>query len=310
MKRNNTSPAVAHGFRTFLQRKGLSVSTQKFYCYQVERFLQWYGKDASNAQSKDILRYLDYLQNKRSLQNITRRNHLISIDHYFQSIGLPNVTAFIRLQGTKKQKIQYIFSTEELLQLYDGYYAVYIQNIDPNDWKASLLTRWRNYIVLGFLVFQGLHTHEVDALTIDDLDLIKARLNVKPKSRGNARSLPLEATQIGGLMHYLHLIRPEFSASDTNKLFLPTAKYMRVEDRHKMSIMPGMRHLNKSLKTLHKDYRKMTQLRASVITHWIKSQGLRKAQVLAGHKSIISTEEYIHNDLEALIDDINTFNPF
>lgn len=302
-------------FKTFLQQKGLSVSTQNFYCYQAERFLKWYSdsyrNDVINAQTKDVLKYLDYLQNKRSVQNSTRQNHLTSIDHYFQFIGLPTVTAFIELKGTKKHKLQYIFSTEELAQLYDNYHAVYIQNFNPNDWKTSIESRWRNYIMLGLLVFQGVQTGELDTLTVNDVDFTKARIHITPKhSRGNARTLALEATQIGGMMYYLHTIRPQLLTSDTDKLFLPVSRYMRPEDRHKQSMMNTLRNLNKDLKKLHKDYHKMTQLRTSVITHWIKTQGLRKAQVLAGHKSIVSTEEYIHNDLESLVDDISKFNPF
>lgn len=301
-------------FRTFLQQKGLSVSTQKFYCYQVERFLQWYKKDIENAQTKDVLKYLDHLQNKLGLQNITRRNHLISIDHYFQFIGLPTVTAFIRLQGTKKRKLNHVFSTEELTQLYDNYHAVYIQNFNPNDWKTSLTGKWRNYVMLGCLVFQGLQTNELDTLTVSDIDFNKAILKITPKgSRGNVRTLALEATQIGALMVYLQTIRPQLlihHTDTTDKLFLPEPKYMRSQDRHKQSMMNTLRHLSKDLKKLHKDYHKMTQLRTSVITHWIKNSGLRKAQYMAGHKSIVSTEEYIHNDLESLVDDISKFNPF
>lgn len=301
-------------FKVFLQQKGLSVHTQKFYCYQVERFLQWYKGDALNAQTKDVLKYLDYLQNKRSLQNITRANHLISIDHYFQFIGLPNVTAFIEIKGTKKRKLDYIYSPDELTELYDNYHTVYIQNFDPNNWKTSIESRWRNYVMLGLLVFQGVQTNELDALTVSDIDFNKATIHIKPKhSRGNARKLALEATQIGAFMYYLQAIRPQFlinHTDPTDKLFLPVSRYMRPEDRHKQSMMNTLRNLNKDLKILHKDYRKMTQLRASVITHWIKTLGLRKAQVLAGHKSIVSTEEYIHNDLESLTDDISKFNPF
>lgn len=298
-------------FRSFLQQKGLAAHTQKHHCYQAERFLHWYKGDVLNAQTKDVLRYLDYLQNKRGLQNITRQSHLITLNHYFKFIGLPNVTAFIKLQGTKRHKLNYIYSNEELTQLYDNYHSVYIQNFDPNDWKTSLSGKWRNYIMLGILVFQGVQTNELDTLTVNDIDFTKATIRITPKgNKGNTRTLPLEATQIGMLMHYLHIIRPQLLNYDTDKLFLPVPKYMRPEDRHKQSIMPALRHLNNDLKKLNKDYSKMTQLRASVITHWIKTLGLRKAQVLAGHKSIVSTEEYVHNNLESLIDDISRFNPF
>ncbi len=241
-------------FRTFLQQKGLSVSTQKFYCSQVERFLQWYGMEAENARTKDVLKFLDYLQNKRNLQNITRRNYLISINHYFQFIACPNVTAFIELQGTKKRKLNYIYSPDELSQLYDNYHAVYIQNFNAKDWKTSIEGKWRNYIMLGCLVFQGVHTHELDTLMVSDLDFTKATLKINPKlSRGNARILKLEASQIGAFMYYLQAIRPQLSIHHTDpsdKLFLPTPRYMRKEDLGKKSMMNTLRHLNKDLKKL------------------------------------------------------------
>jgi site-specific recombinase XerD len=161
------------------------------------------------------------------------------------------------------------------------------------------------------LVFQGIQTNELDTLTVNDIDFTKAKICIRPKgSRGNVRTLSLEAAQVSGFMYYLHVMREQLITQPTDKLFLPEPKYQHPNDQHKQTIMPALRLLHQSLKKLHKDYRKMTQLRTSVITHWIKNLGLRKAQVLAGHKSIVSTEEYVHNDLESLIDDINKFNPF
>ncbi len=47
-----------------------------------------------------------------------------------------------------------------------------------------------------------------------------------------------------------------------------------------------------------------------VITQWLKIDGLRKAQYYAGHRYISSTEKYLPNDIDGLIDDIAKFNPF
>jgi integrase/recombinase XerD len=70
--------------------------------------------------------------------------------------------------------------------------------------------------------------------------------------------------------------------------------------------------LQKMMKTLRKLYPKFTdlkQLRASIITYWIRTEGLRKAQYKAGHRYISSTEEYLAGDLESLQDDISKYHP-
>jgi integrase/recombinase XerD len=51
------------------------------------------------------------------------------------------------------------------------------------------------------------------------------------------------------------------------------------------------------------------QIRASVITKWLKSHNLREVQYLAGHRYISSTESYLQNDMEELIEEINQYHP-
>ena len=295
-------------FKAYLQAKDLSVMTQNAYIYNVQRFFNWYKQDPLNAQTKDILKYLEHLQETLKIQNATRQNHLIALQQYFDFLERPTVTAFIKLQATKKHRLSYVFTPQELSQLYDDYYNVFIQNAKP---ESIPLTQWRNYTMLGFLVYQGLSTLEPDTLKVSSIDFQKATLRVEPQGKRRAnRTLPLQACQMGGLMHYLQIIRPKFTDdTDCQKLFLPLPKAQTTNTQN-TSISSVLRHLHKHLKTLHKDYSKMAQLRTSVITHWIKNKGLRKAQYLAGHKSIVSTEEYVHNDLEALTEDLTKYHPF
>ena len=66
----------------------------------------------------------------------------------------------------------------------------------------------------------------------------------------------------------------------------------------------------KQLKSIDRNFTNFLQIRTSVITHWIQTEGLRKAQYLAGHKHIQSTERYLPNDIDSLMNDIQRFNPF
>ena len=68
--------------------------------------------------------------------------------------------------------------------------------------------------------------------------------------------------------------------------------------------------LTTALKRIDRHFVSLAQIRASLITYWIRTYGLRKAQYMAGHNSIISTEEYLPNHIEELAEDITKFNPF
>jgi integrase/recombinase XerD len=63
------------------------------------------------------------------------------------------------------------------------------------------------------------------------------------------------------------------------------------------------------LRNILPKFEDFTQIRASVITNWIKVHGLRKAQYLAGHRYISSTENYLANDFESLQNDLENFHP-
>ncbi|HAV54320.1 MAG TPA: integrase [Aequorivita sp.] len=51
------------------------------------------------------------------------------------------------------------------------------------------------------------------------------------------------------------------------------------------------------------------QIRASVITHWLKHYNIRKVQYMAGHRYISSTERYVQDNLEDLHEMIENLHP-
>ena len=53
----------------------------------------------------------------------------------------------------------------------------------------------------------------------------------------------------------------------------------------------------------------LQQIRASVITGWLKVYNLRKVQVLAGHRYVSSTEQYLSNDVEELTHELLKHHP-
>ncbi|WP_421751056.1 tyrosine-type recombinase/integrase [Croceimicrobium sp.] len=307
-------------FRAYLQSKGLSSSSQKAYSYSVGKFLSWYKADLASCQKRDIMEYLGFLKEKKQ-SNASRQWHLYALCHFFDFLfqegvvaGLP--TRGIHLRGVKTRKIPRVYTEWELEQIYDQYYYHYVQGYDDNhipknQREFSRLSRERNYIMLGLLIYQGLVPREFNRLRIEDIDIAKAKVKIHGRTRATDRRLLLEATQVGALMRYLMEVRPQFlnynQDSDRVFLALPPSGKQKSESQN---LGEASRHLATQLKKIRPDFQNLRQLRASRIVAWLSTEGLRRTQYLAGHKSIVSTEEYLAGDMEQLSQDIERFNPF
>lgn len=290
--------------------------------------MQWYGKDVINCAKKDVLKYLEHLQNNRQQENISRKNALIALNHYFtflqRSEAIENTpTALLKIRGTHKRQLYKLYTPEELTQLLDTYYTLFIQNFDDrcfasriggipaNMRQQALLSRQRNYLMLGLLIYQGLATNELQKLTVSDIDLNKANISIAGGKKSNERKIPLHASQIGALINYTERIRPQFFAycNASDKLFfaLPEGTKSKTSTNKLLHVF---KPLSTQVKSIDKTLVNFKQVRASVITHWLKTEGLRKTQYLAGHRYISSTEKYLPNQIEGLIDDVAKYNPF
>ena len=308
-------------FTAYLESKNLSVSSINYYSMYVEWFFRWAKKEDIQVTKPDILKYLEYLKNRKQVQNTTRKGYLTALNHYFTfllqaEMVTENPCQFLKIRGTNKKQLHKLYTSEELDLLFDNYYQYFVRGYDDshipkNQQKYSGLNRQRNTVILSLLVYQGIRTNEIGTIKTDDLDLIKANIKIRNKKAGE-RVLPLKASQIGLFINYLQNIRPqivEYQTVENEKLFLPlpkSGKRTAGEDMLKHIFKP----LVGQVKTIDKQFLNFEQVRASVITFWLKTQGLRKTQYLAGHSTIISTENYLPNDIDNLIDDINKLHPF
>jgi len=226
-------------FADYLQSKDLAQSSITHYKSYTELFLKRMEKEPFQIQKSDIIKHLEYLKKRKNQQNITRKNNLIALNHYFtflyktQQIA-ENPCQFLKIRGTKKKTLYRIFTIEELTQLYDNFHHHFVRNfsdghIPKNQRKNSFLSKERNAVILSFMLHQGTTTKELDTLFLQDLDLIKATVKIRGGKKSNGRILPLKAEQIGLLMHYKTEIRPQFfdQCSETEKLFFPLAEFSR-----------------------------------------------------------------------------------
>lgn len=304
-------------FISYMESKNHAQSTQKSYLKYVELFLNWYNQDPINCTKKDILDYLAYLKKHTRQQNISRRSSLTALNHYFNALMQAetinhNPAQRIKMRGTNKKHLYKIYTPDELTGLADNFYHVFISGFDdsymkyPAKKQKSFLSRHRNYTMLTFLLFQGLPTAELSQIKLNDIDLQKARLTLN--NGETIRNLPINATQMGAIISYINQIRPQlldFCGIETHRLFFSLSAR-----QHDKTFSSPLRKLTKQVKSIDRNFVNFAQTRTSVITYWIQTEGLRKAQYLAGHRNIVSTEMYLPNDLNELINDIQRFNPF
>ena len=311
------------GYRKYLERKELKIITINYHIKNVERFFAKVKKEDIQVTKPDILKFLEYLKNGKRIQNITRYHYLNALNQYFiflynEGKIAVNPCLFIKIRGINKKKLHKIYTPEELDQLFDNYYQLFVRNYDDSHHRHdgqkhySILYRGRNALIVSILFNQGISTSEIEKIEMNDIDLIKATIKIRGGNIRNDRVLPLKAQQIGLYMHYLQDIRPkliEYQTKESEKLFLglPAFSYRKTDkDMQRCVFKP----ITEQIKSIDKQFVNFYQIRASIISYWIKTEGLRKAQHLAGHRYICTTEKYVKNNLDNLINDINKLHPF
>jgi site-specific recombinase XerD len=307
-------------FKAYLKQQELSKSTAEMYHYQTMNFISFLDKDnteVENCTEKEIMLYLGYLQ-KQGIAPETRKLRLSALKHFFNfqienNQRKDNPANRIKLQGGQKQKLYPILTPQELQSIYENYTVP--KEDDPrshhNWFNAYKLSKERNKVIIGLLFNQGITTAEVSRITTDSLDLRNGKIDITGGRTGKDRTLELKSSQIMDLMEYQYKTRNEllkYHKEPTKQLFLstPASGQTQVNDVNAFNIF---KRLTDELKEQNPKFINFLQVRASVITYWLKNYNLRQVQYMAGHKRIISTEMYLINDIDDLQKEIDSFHP-
>ena len=307
-------------FKAYLKQQELSKTTAEMYHYQTMNFISFLDKDnteVNNCTEKEIMLYLAHLQ-KQGIASETRKLRLSALKHFFNfqienNQRKDNPANRIKLQGGQKQKLYPILTPQELQSIYENYTVP--KEDDPrshhNWFNAYRLSKERNKVIIGLLFNQGITTAEVSRITIDSLDLRNGKIDITGGRTGKDRTLELKSSQIMDLMEYQYKTRNEllkYHKEPTKQLFLstPASGQTQVNDVNAFNIF---KRLTDELKEQNPKFINFLQVRASVITYWLKNYNLRQVQYFAGHKRIISTEMYLINDIDDLQKEIDNFHP-
>ena len=291
-------------FTDYLQSKRYRESTIKGHVMNAGYFLQWTEDnqlyDAANVEHKNILEYIQYEQ-KRNLDTATINLRLSSISLYFDFLkeggsAARNPARTLRIKGKLKPITEHPLSYQQLEEIYFTYKQL-DKEAKNNVKEAVELAHQRNIIIVGLLIWQGLHSGELEKLEVNHIKLDEGKIYIPSTARSNSRELKLHAQQILTLHSYLNGGIREKLKSNSDKLF--TARCHDI-----------VQHLIEELKGINPQIRNAQHIRASVILYWLKQYNKRQVQYMAGHKYIDSTERYAIQQTDTLTDQLSKHHPF
>jgi integrase/recombinase XerD len=264
-------------FEQYLQAKRYSPSTITRYRLYEEVFTNWLAREqltGEQATYNDVIAFMRHMHEKGKSKK-TIHGQLNIMRHYFNYLTLEgrredNPAAGVYVRGIVRKLPNNLLKMDELEELYRRYQLQL--NVDP-----------AKKIMLGLLIYQGMHTEEITRLEAAHIMVREGKIFVKGTPHSNERWLPLQAHQVVELQQYLQANRLK------EGIFL--ARPARV-DASTRNIGNRMRHMIVQLQKLNPKVINTNQIRNSVITFWLQQYNLRQVQYMAGHKYVSSTERY------------------
>jgi integrase/recombinase XerD len=289
-------------YKEYLQEQGYSETTIIGNERQIEIFEKWCKKNHTSPieiDYKTSLKFIKYLTRKGNSKK-TINHRLRSIKIYFnylieQACRIDNPIENTIIKGVKRNINYNLLESDELEDLY------YSFETDKYQEEYHKYTLKRAKVIIGLMMYQGLNTTDLGNLQIDHLQLSKGKIYVPSTVRSNARELELKPWQIMEFIEYQNEVRPIIQDKIQNhseQLFNSNARFNAI-----------IYHIFKKLKKYNQKVENIKQIRASVITNWLRNYNLRKVQYFAGHRYISSTERYLQDDLENLHEIVNNFHP-
>jgi len=297
---------MSERFEAYLKSKAFTRKSIASRINVMKLFWNWLYKENLEAESvgyNDLLLYMKYRSRKGTSQR-SIQNYLSTIKHFYEHLIregkiINNPASEIEVKGVKRKVLYHILEPHELQALYNG-----CQDESPKG--------IRNKVMLGLLINQGLTTSELSKLEVKDIDLREGKIDVPGGVRSNGRVMKLEAHQVMEMYDYTLRVRQLILQ------MIPKRRYQNKVETQQLFIGDGgnssnfsnyMTRLMVKVRKLNPGVLNAKQIRASVITKWLRMYNLREVQYLAGHRYISSTENFLENEMEGLQEEVQQFHP-
>ncbi|MCE2963756.1 MAG: tyrosine-type recombinase/integrase [Chitinophagales bacterium] len=299
-------------FSDYLHLKGYSEQTIQSFVKTLSRFKKWLNMEKLEADEigyKELLNYIKFIKNKGNGQR-TQQHAMNVLKHYYRYLQkteqiLENPIQHVEIKSDKRKPLHSILSRDEL-ELMQVKFKDYqpIKNSLSRQFGKNKAIKKRNEVILSLLIHQGLRTEEIAQLNLEDIQLREAKITIKGSRRTERRVIDIESSQLYLILDYLQEDRKRLLTEldkETNKLIFSYGTSDKVQN--------VFQSLLKALKKCYPKLQDMKQIRASVISDWLQKYNLRKAQYLAGHRYVSSTEAYLGNDISELQNNIKQYHP-
>lgn len=278
----------------YLKQKGHSGSTISTYSKWLACFTEWLRQEQLSA---DVITYTELLDFIRWLQSMNKSKALINailcpVRHYFNYLvaegkRTDNPATGLFMKGIIRRLPNNLLSYEELVHLYECY-------------RLQLQVEASKKIMLGLFIHQGVTVEELKRLYATDIYLKEGKVFISGSSHSNERWLRLEAMQVLELQAYM-----KAGKFKTDPL-LQENKKRKVSTNN---IVNQVGVMMRQLRQLNAKVIDATQLRSSVITHWLRQYNLRQVQYMAGHRYVSSTQRYKLNNIDDLQNALQRYHP-
>jgi len=274
-------------FIKYQEQKGYATDTIRTNKNTVINFKSWCETERIDFEKvgyNELLEFIQYCQRQGNKIN-TIRMKIKSLSHYFEFLEMKeNPAILIKLQGQTRQIPHNLLEEEELKTIYD------LQH-------TKGLVGKRTKVLLSLVVFQGVAPIELERIELKDVDLLEAKIYIPSTRSSNSRTLDLKPLQLLLFQDYMVNIRKEILKQfnrESDKLLVS----MGNTQREKLTNV--IARTIRKLKLQYPKLKGVEQIRQSVITSWVQQYGLRKAQYMAGHRYVSSTERYNVDKFEGL----------
>jgi site-specific recombinase XerD len=288
-------------FYYYLKDSRLAEKTIEGNVKDLIRFESWAKEneltDIERINYNELLQYVQHLK-KQELSIHTINIRVNSLRKYYDHLKEEgtiekNPARHLHIKGQIKKVIENPLTYLQLETLYNQY-AEYSKEKEYHT---------RNLVILGLMIWQGLHSGEIEKLKEEHIKLNEGIIYIPSTRRSNNREIKLDARQIILLHKYLE-------QRNTIAQLSPSTSLLRREDGREVNVHNLVFALVSELKGINPQIKNAQHIRASVLLHWIKMYGKRQVQYMAGHRWISSTQNYEVQELDSLTDLLAKHHPF
>jgi len=300
-------------FLRSVEIRGLSQRTLRAYAYDLLALYRWLAKAELSIEALSHPDLLDFIATQqeqgasprtinRRLSTIRAYYHFVTGKKFKPQKGITLPPTYYKGPGRDRQLGLFNLKKPAHRVLQVKVPRTLIQPLSAEQVREFIgtLRRYRDLSIVYLMLLCGLRSHEVIAITLEDISLHEAKLRVRGKGSID-RMLPLPNMLITAVRNYLRLERPPKISS--NLLFL----VLQGSRRGQPMTLPG-------LKSLFRHRRKNPQLANANPHKWRHTFGtdmarsgvtLSALQKMMGHSDPTMTLHYINLSMADITEEFN-----